>query len=189
MDAARPAPGSPVRGGGLGGVGMAALLVAQALGHPVTGVDAVPAKLAAARELGAVAAHTPAELAALGLTVPTVVEAAGHPRAFETAVAATAPGGTTVTVGLPGPGARAEISPLVLTAEARTIVGSYLGSSVPERDLGVYVDLWRQGRLPVERLVSHRVGLHQLNEAMDALAGGSVLRQLVLFPPTEGAAR
>lgn len=187
LNAARPPAGSPVLVVGLGGVGMAALLVAQALGHPVIGVDTVPAKLAAARELGAVAACTPAELAGLGLTAPTVVEAAGHPRAFETALAATAPGGTTVTVGLPAASARAEISPLLLTAEARTVVGSYLGSSVPARDLAVYVDLWREGRLPLERLVSHRVGLDQLNEALDALAGGSVLRQLVLFP-TEGAA-
>ena len=189
LNAARPATGSPVMVVGLGGVGMAALLVAQALGHPVIGVDAVEAKLARARELGAAVTHSPEEVAAQRVSAPTVVEAAGHPRAFETAVLATAPGGTTVTVGLPGPTARAVISPLLLTAEARTIVGSYLGSSVPARDIPVYVDLWRQGRLPVEKLVSHRVGLDQLNEAMDALAGGHVLRQLVVFPtPTEGAA-
>jgi alcohol dehydrogenase len=189
LNAAHPAGASPVVVVGLGGVGMATLLVAQALGHPVIGVDSVDAKLAVARALGAVATYSPAEVTEQRITAPTVVEAAGHPRAFETAVLATAPGGTTVTVGLPGPGARAEISPLLLTAEARTIVGSYLGSSVPSRDIPVYVDLWRQGRLPVEKLVSHRVGLDQLNEAMDALAGGGVLRQLLVFPtPTEGAA-
>ena len=188
LNAARPPSGSPVLVVGLGGVGMAALLVAQALGHPVIGVDTVEAKLATARELGAVSTCTPAEVLARQVTAPTVVEAAGHPRAFETAVAATAPGGTTVTVGLPSATARAEISPLALTAGARSIVGSYLGSSVPARDLPVYVDLWRQGRLPLERLVSHRVGLEELNEAMDALAGGGVLRQLVVLPtPTEGA--
>jgi alcohol dehydrogenase len=188
LNASRPASGSPVLVVGLGGVGMATLLVAQALGHPVIGVDAVATKLTTARALGAVATYTPAELPELRVTAATVVEAAGHPRAFETAVAATAPGGTTVTVGLPAPTARSEISPLLLTAEARTIVGSYLGSSVPSRDIPVYADLWRQGRLPVEKLVSHRVRLDQLNEAMDALAGGAVLRQLVVFPtPTEGA--
>jgi alcohol dehydrogenase len=189
LNAARPANGSPVMVVGLGGVGMATLLVAQALGHPVIGVDPVDAKLATARELGAVATHSPTDVAEKRVTAPTVVEAAGQPRAFETAVLATAPGGTTVTVGLPGPTARAAISPLLLTAEARTIVGSYLGSSVPSRDIPVYADLWRQGRLPVEKLVSHRVHLDQLNEAMDALAGGGVLRQLVVFPtPTQGAA-
>ena len=181
LNAARPPAGSPVVVVGLGGVGMAALLVAVALGHPVTGVDAVPAKLATARELGAVAAHSPAELLARGVRAPTVVEAAGHPRAFETALAATAPGGTTVTVGLPAPDALASVSPLVLTAEARTLVGSYLGSSVPARDLPRYIDLWRQGRLPLERLVSHRIGPDGLNQALDALAAGAALRQVVTF--------
>ncbi len=182
LNAGRPTPGSTVVVVGLGGVGMAALLVARALGHPVIGVDAVASKLTTARELGAEAAMTPEEALAAGVRAPTVVEAAGHPRAFETALAATAPGGTTVTVGLPAASARAEVSPLVLTAEARTIVGSYLGSSVPARDIPVYADLWRQGQLPLERLVSHHVGLDGLNEAMDALAGGEVLRQVVSFP-------
>lgn len=182
LNAGRPPAGSAVVVVGLGGVGMAALLVARALGHPVIGVDAVPGKLATARELGAEAAFTPAEALAVGVRALTVVEAAGHPRAFETALALTGPGGTTVTVGLPAASARAEVSPLLLTAEARTIVGSYLGSSVPARDIAVYADLWRRGRLPVERLVSHHVGLDGLNEAMDALAGGGVLRQVVRFP-------
>ena len=56
-----------------------------------------------------------------------MIEAAGSARAFETALDLTAPGGTTVTVGLPAPDARASVSPLVLTAQARTIVGSYWG--------------------------------------------------------------
>jgi alcohol dehydrogenase len=86
-----------------------------------------------------------------------------------------------VTVGLPAPDAVSSINPLLLTAEARTIVGSYLGSSVPARDIPIYVDLWRQGRLPVERLVSREVPLAQINEAMDALAEGRVLRQLITF--------
>ncbi|GAA1433310.1 alcohol dehydrogenase catalytic domain-containing protein [Microlunatus lacustris] len=181
LNAARPAPGSPVMVVGLGGVGMAALLVAQALGHPVLAVDTVPGKLRTAAGFGAVRTATPVQVLEGGLTAPTVVEAAGHPRAFETAVAATEPGGTTVTVGLPNPTARAEVSPLLLTAEARTIVGSYLGSSVPARDVPRYVDLWRQGRLPVEQLVSHRLELDGLNQALDTLALGVALRQLVAF--------
>jgi alcohol dehydrogenase len=110
-----------------------------------------------------------------------VIEAAGAARAFETAVDLTAPGGTTVTVGLPSPEARAGVSPLRLTAEARTIVGSYLGSAVPSRDIPRYVDLWRAGRLPLERLVSSHVGLDGIDAAMDRLAGGGELRQLIVF--------
>src|SRR5690606_35823349 len=156
VNAGRPAPGDRVAVVGLGGVGMAALLVAVALGHEVIGVDALPAKLELARELGATTAVGPQEVAERGLRAPVVVEAAGSARAFETAYALTAPGGTTVTVGLPHPDARASVSPLSLTAEARTVVGSYLGSAVPGRDIPRYVELWRSGRLPLDALVSDR---------------------------------
>ncbi|HEV7622710.1 MAG TPA: alcohol dehydrogenase catalytic domain-containing protein [Amnibacterium sp.] len=172
-------PGEPVLVVGLGGVGLAAVLVARALGHPVIGVDALPAKLETARALGASQVATPDALG--GLRARVVIEAAGSARALETAFVATAPGGTTVTVGLPSPAARAAIAPLTLTAEARTIVGSYLGSSVPERDVPAYADLWRAGRLPVERLVSAVLPLTELNGALDALASGEALRQLITF--------
>lgn len=181
VNAGRPAPGERVAVVGLGGVGMAALLVAVALGHEVVGVDTVGTKLALARELGAAAAYTPAEALDAGVRAPVVVEAAGAARAFETALALTAPGGTTVTVGLPAPDARASIAPLTLTAEARTVVGSYLGSAVPSRDIPRYVELWRAGRLPLERLVSARIGLEDLPAALDRLAAGEELRQLITF--------
>lgn len=187
LNAGRPRPGEPVLVVGLGGVGMAALLVARALGHEVIGVDAVEDKLATARALGASAVHTPASLAEAEVRAPVVVEAAGSARAFETAFAATAPGGTTVTVGLPGPDARSSVSPLTLTAEARTVVGSYLGSAVPARDIPRYVQLWRDGVLPLERLVSAHVALDDLCSAMDRLATGAELRQLVR--PNEGTPR
>ncbi len=182
LNAARPEPGATVMVVGLGGVGMAALLVARALGHPVVAVDARSDKLDAALALGAERAILADGLAASGVRVPVVVEAAGHPRAFEAAFAATAPGGVTVTVGLPAPDARSSIAPLALTAEARTVVGSYLGSSVPERDIPRYVELWRAGRLPVEALVSDRIALDDVAAAMDALADGAALRQLIVFP-------
>jgi alcohol dehydrogenase len=181
INAGRPAPGETVMVVGLGGVGMAAVLVAKALGHRVIGVDSVPSKLDGARALGADEVLTPEQVLERGVRSPVVIEAAGHPRAFETALSATAPGGRTVTVGLPAPDALSEISPLVLTAEARTVIGSYLGSSVPSRDIPVYVDLWRRGRLPIEKLVSRVVPLADINEAMDALAEGRVLRQLLTF--------
>ncbi|WP_127476872.1 alcohol dehydrogenase catalytic domain-containing protein [Microbacterium sulfonylureivorans] len=181
LNAGRPAPGDRVIVVGLGGVGMAALLVAVALGHEVVGIDAVDAKLDLARELGAVEALSPTDATDRGIRAPVVIEAAGAARAFETALALTAPGGTTVTVGLPAPDARASVSPLLLTAEARTVIGSYLGSAVPGRDIPRYVELWRTGRLPLERLVSSRISLDDLDEAMDRLAAGGELRQLVLF--------
>ncbi|WP_338763929.1 alcohol dehydrogenase catalytic domain-containing protein [Nocardia vulneris] len=184
LNSAKPGPGDRIMVVGLGGVGMAAVLVAVSLaaaGHEVIAVDTVPEKLSLATELGATAAYTPAQVAELGVQAEIVVEAAGNIRAFDTAVAATAPGGTTVTVGLPAPDARAAISPLALVAQGRSIVGSYLGSAVPARDIPAYVDMWRAGRLPVERLVSAHIGLDEINRAMDELAAGHALRQVIVF--------
>ncbi|MBG6237774.1 alcohol dehydrogenase [Mycetocola sp. CAN_C7] len=181
INLAKPQPGDTLIVVGLGGVGMAALLTALAVGATVIGVDANPDKLGQALELGASAAYSPADAAELGVKSATVIEAAGNVRAFETAVALTAPGGTTITVGLPSPTARAEVSPLGLVAEARTIVGSYLGSAVPARDIPIFADLWRAGRLPVEKLVSAEIRLDEVNAAMDALADGHALRQIIVF--------
>ncbi|MFD1714899.1 alcohol dehydrogenase catalytic domain-containing protein [Amnibacterium flavum] len=180
VNAARPKAGSRLVVVGLGGVGMAALLVA--LAHDdveVIGVDANPAKLRIAADLGAHAVHTPDDASAAGITGDAVVEAAGSARAFETAVALTGPGGTTVTVGLPRADARASIAPLDLVAGARSIVGSYLGSAVPARDIPRFVEMWRVGRLPVERLISGRVPLSRVNEGMDDLTAGTALRQII----------
>lgn len=182
VNAGAAKPGDDIIVVGLGGVGMAALLVAVSLGYGrVIGVDAMPEKLDRARELGATMAYTPDEAVVAGARAPLVVEAAGHPRAFETAFALTAPGGRTVTVGLPASDARSSISPLTITAEARTIIGSYLGSAIPSRDIPRYADLWRRGRLPVEALISAEVGLDDINEAMDTLADGRAIRQVIRF--------
>lgn len=182
INAGKPRDGDAVMVVGLGGVGMAALLTAISLGKgKVIGVDANPEKLARAKELGADEVYSPAELEVNGVKAPVVIEAAGHPRAFETAVAATGVGGTTVTVGLPSPDARSTIAPLGLTGEARTIIGSYLGSAVPSRDIPVYVQLWRDGKLPVEELISGRIALSEINASLDKLADGLAVRQVILF--------
>ncbi len=182
LNAARPRPGQSVAVVGLGGVGMAALITALALDDvEVIGIDAMPDKLRRAGDLGAHAAHTPESAADQGVTADLVIEAVGHARAFESAVAMTEAGGTTVTVGLPAPDAVASISPLVLVAGGRSIVGSYLGSAVPARDIPIFADLWRDGRLPVESLISSTIRLEDVNEGMDELAQGRALRQLINF--------
>lgn len=164
---------------GLGGVGMAALLVAA--GQRTTGkilaIDANEEKLAIARELGADDACTPQQ--AEGRTAQIVIEAAGHPRAFETAMQVSAVGSTVVTVGLPAPGAMSSIEPLALTAGARTVIGSYMGSALPARDIPYYEQLWREGKLPLEKLVKTRA-LAEINQALDELAEGRSVRQVLL---------
>ena len=178
LNAGQPKPGQTVAIVGMGGVGMAAMLTA--LAHDdirVVAVDRLPDKLEQARALGAHDAVTdPGDLKA-----DIVIEAAGHPAALETAIGMTAPGGKTITVGLPHPDARITVSPLALVADGRSLIGSYLGSAVPARDIPRFVDLWRSGRLPVEKLVSDTITLDDINAGMDALASGHAVRQIIAF--------
>ncbi|MEU9334104.1 alcohol dehydrogenase catalytic domain-containing protein [Streptomyces sp. NPDC048290] len=186
LNVARPAPSDAVMVVGLGGVGMAAIITATAQGvERIIAVDTIEAKLDRATDLGATETYTPAQVERLGIKARYVIECAGHPSAFETAFTATEPGGTTITVGLPSPAARTSLSPLTVTAEARTVVGSYLGSAVPSRDIPRYAQLWRDGKLPVEKLISSRIELGGINEAMDLLADGLAVRQVILFDPAE----
>ncbi len=186
LNTARVQPGESVAVFGLGGVGLAAVMGAAVMGaQPLLVVDPVASKRALALELGATAAFAPDEAVAAirGLTgggVRHALEAAGHPRVLEAAYAATGRGGTTVTMGLPDPSLELTLQAVSLVAEARTLVGSYMGSSVPQRDVPLFVELWRAGRLPVEKLHTGTLPLAQVNEAMDALAERQVVRQIVL---------
>lgn len=187
LNAAKPSEGQRIMVVGLGGVGMAALMTARAVmaswSRPgrLVAVDTNSDKLSIARGLGADDAYLTSSLEDERMVADVVIEAAGHPRAFETAVRATAPGGTTVTVGLPAPGNLSSVEPLAITAEARTIIGSYLGSALPASDVPRYEQMWREGQLPVEHLASSTIDLEHINEAMDDLADGKALRQLIVF--------
>ncbi len=189
VNTARVSPGESVAIFGLGGVGMAALLGAKASGaYPIIAVDLSEAKLALARELGAhhgLNARDPAlidELRALSYGgVNYAIESVGSEKVFAQAYAATARGGTTVTVGLPAPGRTISIPAVTVVAEERTIKGSYMGSAVPSRDLPRYVALYQAGLLPVERLLTHRLKLDEINAGFDRLARGEAIRQVVLF--------
>lgn len=180
LNSATPAPGDTLAVVGLGGVGLAALLTALALPDvTVIGIDLSADKCRVASALGAHRALEPAEAVAEGMRADVVIEAAGSARAFETAVAITGPGGRTVTVGLPAPDARASVSLAALVAEGRTMIGSYLGSGVPSRDVPTFARMWANGALPVEKLISGRIALDDVNAGMDALADGSALRQII----------
>jgi hypothetical protein len=74
-----------------------------------------------------------------------------------------------------------------LTAEARTITGSYPGSAVPARDIPKYAQLWREGRLPVETLIPSQIRLNDITKAKDELADGRSLRQVIPFEPPKGS--
>jgi alcohol dehydrogenase len=172
---------------GLGGVGLAALLAARMLdAEHLVAVDVNERKLAVARELGATATVNAAspdaaehirELTKGG--VACAFEMAGSTRALELAYRITARGGTTVSAGLPHPQQQFSLQHVSLVAEERTLKGSYLGSCVPSRDIPHYVGWYRAGRLPVDRLLSERLRLDDINSAFDRLAAGESIRQVV----------
>jgi alcohol dehydrogenase len=70
---------------------------------------------------------------------------------------------------------------VVLVAEERTLKGSYIGTAVPGRDIPHYVELYRRGRLPVDRLMSSTLTLDAINEGFDRLHNGQAVRQVVLL--------
>lgn len=174
---------------GLGGVGLAALLGAVAAGAgTIVAVDIAEDKRTLALELGATHALDPRDDKALatvraltGGGVDLAVEIAGVVPALDFAYQATRRGGTTVTAGLPHPDARIALSPARLTAEERVLKGSYVGSCVPLRDVPRFARMMQQGKLPIDKLMTHRIGHHQINEAMDRLVSGEAVRQVVVF--------
>ncbi|AFZ65715.1 zinc-dependent alcohol dehydrogenase family protein [Deinococcus peraridilitoris] len=189
MNTARIEPGMSAAIFGLGGVGLSAVMGAVASGaHPVIAVDVVEAKLDLARQMGAThvvhaaqddPVHAIRELTGGG--AQHVVETVGSERVLVQAYQATRRGGTTTTVGLPAPDRAFSIPAVSLVAEERTVKGSYMGSTVPSRDIPRFIALWEAGRLPVERLLTGTLALQDINAGFDALAAGQAVRQLVTF--------
>jgi alcohol dehydrogenase len=101
--------------------------------------------------------------------------------ALDLAYKMTRRGGTTVTCSLPPPSHTFNVPAVNLVAEERTLKGCYLGSAVPARDIPHYIDLYKAGRLPVDKLITHRLKLDQINEGFDRLASGEAVRQVILF--------
>ena len=174
---------------GMGGVGLAALLGAVAAGAwPVAAVDPVGDKRELAAALGASHTIDAGEddvveriRAITGGGAQRALETVGSEKVLEQAYFATARGGMTVTVGLPHPQRMLSIPAVSLVAEERTLAGSYMGSAVVSRDVPRFLDLYRAGRLPVDRLLTHRLSLDDINAAFDRLARAEAVRQVILF--------
>jgi alcohol dehydrogenase len=188
VNTARVTVGSSVAVIGLGGVGLAALLGAIAAGaERVIAVDLSTQKLDFARQLGATDSFEAGPNAAERIREATrggvefALEMAGSVKALELAYRVTRRGGTTVTAGLPAPDAMLQVPAVNLVAEERTLKGSYIGTAVPMRDLPRYLRLFRTGRLPVDRLLTDRLPLDQINEGFDRLRDGKAIRQIVTF--------
>jgi alcohol dehydrogenase len=174
---------------GLGGVGLASVLGARAAGaRHIVAVDLSDAKLDLAKALGATHAFNAGAAdcidkirEATGGGVEYAFELAGSVRALDTAYKITRRGGTTVTAGLPPPTATMPLSPVTLVAEERTLKGSYIGTCVPSRDIPRYVDLYRQGKLAVDKLMTGTLKLDDINRGFDLLHEGKAVRQVIVF--------
>lgn len=189
LQTAQLRPGQSMLVVGLGGVGLSAVLGAIAGGATqVIAADIADDKLATAREFGATATVNTADDNALeqirdltGGGVNIAAEFAGVPAALEFAFAATGKGGTTVTAGLQHPDARMSLPSLTLVAQERRLLGSYLGGHVPKLDIPDYIALYQSGKLPVDKLLTHRLTLDEINTGFERLAAGEAIRQVIRF--------
>lgn len=173
---------------GLGGVGLMAMLAARLAGcRQIIAIDTLDDKLKLAKQLGAT--HTVNATAAdaveqvrdlSGGGVEYAFEMASSVRALDTAYKVTRRGGMTVTASLPHPTHTVAIPASQLTAEERTLKGSYVGSCVPSRDIPRFISLYQQGLLPVDRLMSERITLKDINLGFDRLADGATVRQILV---------
>jgi Zn-dependent alcohol dehydrogenase len=179
-------PGDRVAVIGCGGVGMSAVLGAVAVGaNPIVAIDVAQGKLALAEQLGATHSVSWAESAeataerVLDVTaggVDYAFEATGRPEAARAAFLSTRPRGAAVLIGIPAADAVLTVPALPIPRMERRILGSVYGSSRPQRDFPALLELYRRGRLPLERLVSERLPLVAVAQAFDTMRGGEALR-------------
>ena len=186
--------GSTVAVLGLGGVGLSALLGAHICGAGrVIAIDISEEKLRLARELGATDtfnARDPkcaeAVRDATSGGVAFAFEMSGAPPALSTAYAVLRRGGLVVVAGLPDAKFAFSLPVSAMVSDERGIKGSYMGSCVPQRDIPILLDLYRRGRLPVNRLRSGTVTLDNINEGFDRLARGETVRDVLVFNRKKG---
>jgi alcohol dehydrogenase len=171
---------------GLGGVGLSALLAARAIGaSTLVAIDPSAEKRTIAADLGAIVLSPLEAPKALPALFPeggadVVIETVGRAAVLTAAYQAARRGGRICTVGLPNPAERFDIPAISLVAEGKTLIGSYMGSAVPARDIPRYIALWKEGRMPVERLLTSVNKLTDINALMDALEQGKAIRQVMI---------
>ena len=189
VNTAPVAKGDTVAVIGCGGVGDAAIAGALYAGaRQVIAVDLDDRKLEWARGFGAT--HTVnaegdvvAELRALtgGFGPDVVIDAVGRPETFRQAFDARDLAGTAVLVGVPNPAMVLELPLIEVFGHGGAVKSSWYGDCLPERDFPLMVELWQQGRLPLDAFVSERIGLGDVEEAFHKMERGEVLRSVVVL--------
>lgn len=190
MNTLEPAAGSSIAVFGLGGIGLSALMAAQLYScKQVIAVDVEKSKLDLAKNFGSTAeinaAHDDPVTAIMDLTggrgVDYSVEAAGQTRTIEQAFKVVrSQGGRCVFASHPEFGAKICLDPFDLIC-GKQIEGSWGGASNPDRDIPRLVELYRSGRMPLEKLITRRYTLEGINEALDDLEQRRVGRPLIVI--------
>ncbi|WP_232080958.1 zinc-binding dehydrogenase [Variovorax sp. SRS16] len=188
FNSAKVRPGATVAVIGLGGVGLTAVMAAREAGaSQIIGIDVLPGKFDLARAVGATKCVDARDALAVqqvrDLThggVDYAFEVSGNLAALDMAQAVTVRGGEVIGVGVGKTTAAFSVAQLPWVSEERVLRGSFMGGGVPQQDIPKYVDMYLQGRLPVDRLRSEHIGFDQLNEGFDLLHGGGVVRQILL---------
>lgn len=189
LNTAQVRPGTSVVVFGLGGVGLSAVLGGRAVGaYPLIAVDVLDQKLQLAKRLGATHVVNSLEASPVeaireitGGGAACAFDAVGDEKVLMDAYSATGRGGKTVAIGIPHPSKHLSVPVVGIVGEERTILGSYMGSCIPVRDIPRFVDLYQAGTLPVDLLLSRKIRLEEINPAFDALERGEVVRQVVTF--------
>ncbi|WP_229074264.1 zinc-binding dehydrogenase [Actinoplanes sp. DH11] len=188
VNTARVRPGDTVVVIGCGGVGIAAVQGARVAGAAViVAVDTVPARHEAAKRFGATHTAGPDALGDLvteltgGEGFDYAFDVVAAPRTLRTAWTACRRGGTVVVVGAGRADQQVEFSPFELLFEGKTIMPSLYGSADPPRDFGRLLALWRAGRLDIDGMISRRLRLDQVGDALAALGSGDLIRQVIVY--------
>ena len=181
-------PGDSVAVFGCGGVGLSVLQGARLCGaQTLIAVDRNAGKMEVAKRFGAthVLMSGPDVVQSIrnitGRGVDHAFEAVGLPALQELALHAVRPGGTLVLAGLSPMDTATNLPGAILTRQEKTVKGSYYGSVSPRRDFPMLLDLYRQGRLDLDSLISKRYPLSQINEAYADMLAGSLARGVIVF--------
>ena len=175
---------------GCGGVGDAAIAGAALVGaRRIIAVDTDDTKLAWARDFGAtdtVNARTTDPVEAIqeltdGFGADVVIDAVGRPETWKQAFYARDLAGTVVLVGVPTPDMRLDMPLVDFFSRGGSLKSSWYGDCLPERDFPTLISLYLQGRLPLEKFVSERIGLDGIEEAFHKMHDGKVLRSVVVL--------
>jgi S-(hydroxymethyl)glutathione dehydrogenase / alcohol dehydrogenase len=189
INTAKVTPGSSVVVFGCGGVGIAAIQGARVAGaSEIVAVDVVDSKLVDAQRFGATHAVKPDELDSAKATITGgdgfdyAFEAIGLPLTMRSAYDVTRRGGTTCIIGVGGADKTVTFNAFELFFDEKTIKGSYYGSADVRRDFARILNLWKHGRLDLEGMISKRITIDRVNDAVADLKAGTVIRSVISFP-------